>query len=91
MEHLVGFAVAMVLALLQIEDHALVFLGIWLVNFVTAWLLYKAAFAQGRRRAVWHGVFSALAPVFALITFMRLYLHDRLTLLEGIQKSRDES
>ncbi|MFP7723828.1 hypothetical protein [Lysobacter sp. A3-1-A15] len=92
LEHGCAMAVGLVLIELQIDDRGLIFLGIWLVNLVTAWYLYKAALSQGRHRAAWYGIISALAPMFALLSFLRLYLHDRLTLMAGtIQRSRDEA
>lgn len=90
LEHLSAMAVAFALMELRIDDGGLILLGLWLVNLVTAWYLYKAAISQGRRHAAWYGILPALAPMFSLLAFFRLYLHDRLSLMAGtVHRSRD--
>ena len=92
LEHMVGMAIGFVLAHLRMGDGGLIFLGIWVTNLSVAWFLYKAALAQGRPRAKWYGMGSAVAPVISLLVFMVLYLHDRLGLVSGpARRSRDEA
>lgn len=64
----------------------LVPIGMWLVNFLTAWYLAKAAAAQGKS-AILYGLFSALGPPAAVVSFFSLYNHDTLTRLDRSTQS----
>lgn len=64
-------------------------IGMWLVNFLTAWHLAKAAAAQGKS-VVLYGLFSALGPPAAVVSFFSLYNHDAFARLDWSMQSTSE-
>lgn len=62
-------------------------IGAWLVNFVTAWYLSKAARAQGKS-ALFYGLFSALGPPTAIASFMSLFRRDSMVNRGAFDESR---
>lgn len=80
LEFLGGAALSLVLVEFGLVGD-IVLIGVWLLNFLTAWHLAKAAAAQGKS-AVLHGLFSALGPPTAFATFVSLYSYDMFARLD---------
>ena len=65
-------------------------LAVWLVNFVTAWFLAQAARVLGKSKLL-YGLFSALGPPAAVVSFFSLHNQDAMARLARSTRAADEA